>query len=59
MSKRITLSDLEIRILKSLFSESLNNYYSDANIAEIEALEERTDALATRSVIQSVLKKIK
>lgn len=59
MGKRITLSEIEVRVLNRLFNEALNGYYSDANIAEMDGLEERTDALATRSVIQSVLKKIK
>ena len=57
MSKRITLTDLEARVLKSLFSEALNGYYSDSNIAEME-LEERINAEAEKSIIQSVLKKL-
>lgn len=58
MSKRITITDLEIKVLESLFSEALNGYYSDSNIAEME-LEERINAEAEKSIIQSVFKKIK
>lgn len=50
MSKRITVTDLEMQVLSELFQNSLNGYYASDDLSIDESIEKK--------VIQSVLKKI-
>ena len=60
-SKRITLTDDQQQVLKEMLEFNLNGYYSDSNIEDMnyDSFEEKIEVMATQSILQSILKKLK
>lgn len=59
MSKRLTLTDTDIKVLDMLLNEALNGYWSEANIKMELGGDEKIEALLERSTMLHIKEKIK
>ncbi len=59
MSKRVTLTDADIKVLDMLLNEALNGYWSEANIKMELGGDEQIEALLERSTMLHIKEKIK